>query len=107
MNINDNINVLNHFFNSIKLNYKTWLLYLIFVTILCDNQILVGLYSLLLSLYICYAGHNNMHNENLYCNLFSIPHNFHHYNTEWYSYFLNCLTEYLFDGFGFIPFYIM
>ena len=81
--------------HSIFINYKTWFLYIGCATILCDYNILHGIITFLYAYFACYLGHYLMHLDCFYCNIYSISHNYHHINTEWFSYFINCIVEYL------------
>jgi len=81
--------------DSICINYKTWVLYIVCATILADYNILQGIVAFLYAYFACYAGHYLMHMEWFYCNIYSISHNYHHINTEWFSYLINCIVEYL------------
>ena len=82
-------------FDSILLNYKTWILYLICSTIICDGSILLGLVSFLYTYLACYAGHYLMHLDFFYCNIYSLCHCHHHVNSELTGYLMNCITEFL------------
>ena len=80
---------------SIAFNYKSWIVYLLCSWIICDFNVLIGCICFIYSYFACYLGHSLMHTEFFYCNLYSISHNHHHLNSEWFGFILNCLTEYL------------
>ena len=80
---------------SIVLNYKSWILYLVCSTIICDGSFLLGLVSFLYTYLACYAGHYLMHIDFFYCNMYSLSHCHHHVNNETTGYLMNCITEFL------------
>ena len=82
----------------IECNFKTSIFYIIFSTILCNNNFIVGTLSFMYTYFISYIAHFLTHIECFYLNVYSITHQYHHYNpkNDIVSYILECVIEYLF-----------
>ena len=78
------------YLESIKENYLSWIILLISVSVISFPNIQRGMVTILISLLIAYFVHRESHR---YYNIFTIVHNYHHENDNWFSHLLQILVE--------------
>ena len=81
--------------DSMLLNYKTWILFIGCSTILCDNNIYLGVTTFLYIYFIIYIAHYLFHVNLCYTNMYSIAHCYHHVSSDFFSLAMNGITEFL------------
>lgn len=81
--------------NAILINYKTWILYISCSIIICDYNILDGLYGFTYAYLMCYFIHYLIHIDIFHYNMFSIIHTNHHDSNTLFAFITNCVTEFL------------
>jgi hypothetical protein len=76
--------------NSLKTNYLSWIVILTCIFIISPNNILKGVLSYILILLIVYFSHKKSHEDK---NIFSILHQYHHDNDNFFSHFIQYIIE--------------
>lgn len=81
--------------DAMLLNYKTWILYFICSSIICDYNMILGIITFLYTYYVSYMGHKLLHVDAFYTNIYAISHGYHHINSGTFSVIISAMTEFL------------
>ena len=85
-NLSENIKVINN----LKENAPSWLLILVTISIISYPNILLGIITFFVFLFIAYFYHVVTH---VHKNIFSIVHHYHHENDNFFSHFIQIMLE--------------
>lgn len=93
---------IKHILTSLKLNYKSWIFFLLVVYFLSDKNYLLALLNFIIFLFISYAIHFVVHMKSKDFFIYNI-HTYHHNYSNWFSFYTELLFEFIFStGFTFI-----
>jgi hypothetical protein len=94
-----NINIVNVF----KKNWLSWTILIISIFIISYPNLFMGYFTFFILLILAYFSHYYSH---CYRNIFTIIHNYHHENNNFFSYFSQIILELSVGGI-FLPFYYL
>ena len=81
---------------SLKLNYKSWIFFLLVVYFLSDKNYLLALLNFIIFLFISYAIHFVVHMKSKDFFIYNI-HTYHHNYSNWFSFYTELLFEFIFS----------
>ena len=85
-NLSENIKVINN----LKDNAPSWILILVTISIISYPNILLGVITFFVFIFIAYFYHVVTH---VHKNIFSIVHHYHHENDNFFSHFIQIMLE--------------
>lgn len=90
-------NKLNLIWDSIKLNYKSWFVFMIAIYCLSGQYFLVGLINFIIYFLMSYIGHYLSHTftKNKYLSILSTIHDYHHKYDDWLGFYTEILYEFI------------
>lgn len=82
---------------SLKLNYKSWIFFLIIIYLLSSKNYMNGVFNIIINFLIIYYGHYLLHvdlKKYSFLNFFKIIHEHHHKKHGWFIFFTEILLEF-------------
>ena len=91
------MNKIHDILYSLRLNYKSWIFFMIIIYLLSSKNYLNGVFNLIVNFLIIYFGHYLLHvdlKKYRFFNFFKIIHEHHHKKHGWFIYFAEILLEF-------------
>ena len=95
---------INDIIYSIKINYKSWLIFLLIIYFL-SNNIFIGILNFIIFFTFSYIAHYISHSN--YLEFYTIIHKYHHQKNNWFGFFNEIIYEFtIATGFTFLKIFI-
>lgn len=91
------MNKIHDILYSLRLNYKSWIFFMITIYLLSSKNYLNGVFNLIVNFLIIYFGHYLLHvdlKQYKFLNFFKIIHENHHKKHGWFIFFTEILLEF-------------